>query len=85
MTKKRVEKAIEKALEGLSSAVKRHEWLRAQLERITSGMGHPDLRPKHWTSGKDESIGAKVPRGVELSFDLWSPRRHRRDVGSRHD
>jgi len=69
VTKKRVEKAIEKALEGLSSAVKRHEWLRAQLERITSSMGHTDLRPKHWTSGKDESIGAKVPRGVEVSFD----------------
>ena len=65
VTKRRVDNAIEKALEGLSSAVKRHEWLRAQLERITSGMGHTDLRPKHWTSGKDESIGAKVPRCVE--------------------
>ena len=85
VTMRRVENAIDAALGGLSSAVKRHEYLRAQLERITSGMGHPDLRPKHWTSGKDESIGAKVPRGVELSFDLWSPRRHRRDVGSRHD
>ena len=65
VTKRRVDNAIEKALGGLSSAVKRHEWLRAQLERITSGMGHSDLRPKHWTSGKDESIGAKVPRCVE--------------------
>ena len=69
VTKRRVENAIDAALGGLSSAVKRHEYLRAQLERISSGMGHPDLRPKHWTSGKDESIGAKVPRGVELSFD----------------